>query len=639
MHVITTADELNDFVEYTLRQGAFVFDVETTGVFRRVPVVNDVSWISLATEGRTVVVPMGHPNGNFLRSKAYRRKNKETGGWDSFPAVFSPPPTQLTQREVFDILWPLFFSPDIIKIAHNATFDFLSIAKYYGRYPCAPYGDTLVAAWLLDENRQLGLKPLVNIRYGLDYDKKGTGKCVEIHPLATVARYAWLDARMTWLLWKYLRPQISRDSRLEEVWELEMDVLETLLHMQSHGAPVDVESMEELRKELRARLVDVEGRVYKRAGTVFNLGSVPQKQCVLYGSDGEGLDPKKLTPGGLKKQRSGSALTLSDYSTDDEALKSHKGNPLVDSILEYQEIAKIKQTYLDGYLGTDEKPSIIFNGRVYPTFAQYGTVTGRFSCRAPNLQNIPARGDIGKKIRDFFIAPPGNVLLVADYGQIELRILAHYCRDGKLYEGFMNGIDAHTATAAAIFGVAPEDVTKEQRGIAKPMAFAIMYEAQEDRVASMLDKPVKYARHILDLHRKEFPEVYEFKANLLKVATGREDPHIRTLLGRYRRLPDLRSANFGRKSAAQRQLTNSVCQGGNADLIKVAMVRVMKNRPDWFHLLLTVHDELICTVPRDKAQEGAKFLEWAMVGEGIQELIRVPIITDVKVCDRWSEGK
>lgn len=638
-YIVTDLDDLNTFVWHAFSVGEFVFDVETFGEFRSVPAVNQVSWLSLATAGMTIVVPMGHPNGNTCISKATRRKNKETGEWDHFPAVFTPPPAQLDVAGVFAALHPLFFSPSVTKIAHNATFDFLTVAKYLGDYPCAPYGDTIVAAWLLNENRLLGLKNLTKERYKLTYDSENVGKCVEAHEFWKVARYAWLDARMTWLLWQHYKPQLSQDEGLQYIWGLEMDVLACLLHMQSHGMTVDVASMQSLREDLSARLVDVESRVYKSAGTVFNLGSVPQKQELLYGPDGQQLDPKKLTPGGFKKKKAGKSLTFKDYSTDDEALKPHKGNAVVDAILEYQELAKIKQTYLDGYLGTDEKPSIIFDGRVFPTFAQYGTVTGRFSCRSPNLQNIPARGEVGQKIRDFFVAPPGRSLLVADYGQIELRILAHYCRDGKLYEGFMAGIDAHTATAAAIFGVAPEDVTKPQRAAAKGMAFAIMYDAQEERVAAMIGCSVREARRILSLHEKEMPEVYEFKSRLLRTTSGRKDPHIRTLLGRYRRLPDLRSLNRAKQAAARRQLTNSVCQGGNADLIKLAMTRLHKNRSSWLDIHLTVHDELIVSVPLGWEEDGAELLKWAMVGPGIQELLRVPIITDVKVCSRWSEGK
>lgn len=632
---------LAQFITKAEAAGAFAFDVETMGAHRGRPVANDVRWLALATDGMTVVVPLGHPNGNRIVKKGTRKKNKDTGKFDIFPPVWSDPPCQLTADEVFYHLRKLF-SSNLVKIAHNASFDLLSVAKYLGHIPPPPYADTMVGAQLLDENRLKGLKNLVIQRYGVRYDTEDVGKCIEKHAFWKVARYAWLDARFTWLLWRYFMPLLREDSRLFDVWELEMGTLEAICEMGATGAYVDVPAMREFRDELSARLPGIESRVYKAAGTYFNLGSVPQKQAILYGPDGVGLKPTNLTKGGKAKRKAGKPLAYTDYSTDDEALKKHAGHPLVEAIFEYQEVTKIKSTYLDAYLGTDEKPSIVFDGRVYSKFNQVGAVTGRFSSSDPNLQNVPSRGQYGKRMRGFYIAPRGFVLLVADYGQIEKRILAHYCRDGKLYEGFMNGIDAHTTTACALFHVAPEHVTPFMRNnIAKSLGFAVDYGAEEERVATMAGIPVKEARAFLAQHEREFPEIYDFKERLLTEAMKRPVPHIRTLLGRYRRLPDLRSPVFWKREAAKRQLLNSVCQGGNADLTKLAMVRHKRNRPEGLDtkLILTVHDELIATVPEDQVEAGVEHMQWAMTGPGIQELLRVPIITDVKVCRRWSEGK
>lgn len=637
-YVVADVERLYEFRDRALAEGAFAFDVESTGEHRGIPQVNDVTWLSLATEGKTIVVPMGHPNGNRVITKARRYKNKDTGEWVQVPAVFSPPPEQLGPVTVFSALNRLFFSPDVIKVAHNATFDLLSVAKYLGEPPCPPYGDTMVAGWLLDENRLKGLKPLVKARYGLDYDQENVGKAVEKHEFWKVARYAWLDAKMTWLLWKYFLPLLAADPKLWSVWELECNLIPSLLDM-GVGMTVDVSAMEDLRTELSDRLIGVEKNVYKAAGTIFSLGSVPQKQQVLYGPNGAGLKPSKLTPGGLKKSRAGSALTLSDYSTDDEALKEHRGHPLVDSILEYQEVAKIKQTYLDGILGTEKKPAIVFDGKVYAKFNQTGCVTGRFSSNSPNLQNIPARGDVGKLIRDSYIAPDGHVLIIADYAQIELRILAHYCRDGKLYEGFINGIDAHTATASALFHVAPEDVTPFMRQVAKQLNFAIVYGAGVDLVAAKANISTREAEKFFKFHEVEFPEIYDFKERLLTEALKRPVPHVRSLMGRCRRLPDLRSPIYKKRKAAERQLCNFICQGTNADLTKLAMVRFHQRKPAEAHMHMTVHDELVASIPAQQAAAGVEALEWAMTGPGIQELLRVPILADVKVCSKWSEGK
>lgn len=625
--IITDSRSLFQTIKYFKKQDSFALDVETVGPHRGVPSQNEITWVSLATRGAAVSIPCGHPNGDVLLSKAHRFKDKITGAWEHAPAVYDAPPAQLRPGQVFEALETLLFS-DRTKIAHNATFDFLSVAKYYGdRYPPPPYGDTIVAAQLLDENRSFGLKNLVKQRYGLAYDPDEVGKKVEAHPFSTVARYAWLDARMTWLLWEQLRPRLTWEN-LDKIWDLEMGVLECLLHMQLAGAPIDVDALKELRTDLSVQVAITESKVYKLAGRIINLASVPQKQAVLYGPppDGLGLRP-------LVRTKTGAPSTAAD------ALEAYRKVPLVSDLLEYQELSKLLGTYVDGYLGTDTKPSIIFDGKIYPSYAQYGTVTGRFSCRTPNVQNWP-RPDTewGRRIRDLFEPPPGYVLLVADYAQIELRILAHFAGKGRLWQGFWDGLDAHTTTASVVFGVAPEDVTREMRQIAKGLAFAILYGAHEERLAAMAKISERRAKQFMATHEREFPEIYAYKADLLRTVRGRRPvPHLRTLLGRKRRLPDLLSRAGGIRSRAERQLVNSHIQGSNADITKLAMVRFHRTR-DCMQLMLTVHDELAVLCPRDFAEKGAEILHEAMAGQEMQ-LLSVPLTTDVKICARWSEAK
>ncbi|WP_052682111.1 DNA polymerase [Saccharothrix sp. ST-888] len=626
--LVLTRDDLHEVVDYFSARDEFAFDVETSGRDRGVAAVNNVTWMSLATHGAATVIPLGHPNGYELLRKASWRKNKATGERENLPAQFSDPPTQLRPSQVFEALRPLFFS-NRTKIAHNATFDLLSIAKYYGGYPPPPYGDTIVAAWLLNENRPLGLKPLTKARYGLDYDHENVGKCVEAHPFGTVANYAWLDAKSTWLLWRHMRPQIDADG-LAPIWGLEMDVLDCLLHTQAPGTPVDIAALNSLRDDLRRELVGREAGVYRAAGKVFNLGSTPQKQALLYGPppEGQGLQPRRFTKTGAP-------------STDADALGFHKGNPLVDEILGYQELATILHTYVEGYLGDNEgRPSQVFDGRIYPSFAQYGTVTGRFSCRSPNVQNWPRPDTVwGKRIRDLVEPSPGSRLLVADYAQIELRILAHFAGPGRLWQGFWDGMDAHVATAAAVFGVPPEEVTKAMRQVAKGLAFAIIYGAGPGKLADMAGISVAKARGFMRTHEREFPEVYRYKDEILRTVRGRRpQPYLHTLLKRRRRLPDLLSPVAALRSRAERQVVNSHIQGTNADMTKLAMVRFNKTRLPGMQLLLTVHDELAVLCPTEIAEEGAKVLHEAMAGEDMQ-LLGVPVLTEVKICERWSEAK
>ena len=626
MQLITDTRQLEDAVSYFRTQDSFAYDVETTGQYRGVPAVNEVAWISLATHGECVVIPMGHPNGYNLLSKATRRKNKRTGEWEHIPAQWDEPPPQLRPSTVFDALEELLFG-DQTKIAHNAPFDLLSVAKYYkGKYPTPPYGDTIVAAWMVNENRPLGLKPLDKERWGLVYDTEEVGKCIEKHPFGSVADYAYMDAKTTWLQWRKLRPAITAEG-LEDMWALEMGVLECLLHMGA-GVPVDIHALTELRSRLRERMTDCEADVYRAAGRVFNLGSVPQKQKVLY--EEQGLRPRKLTKKGAP-------------STDAEALAPYAGrNAVVDAILSYQEVSKILSTYVEGYLGNPEedKPTQIFGGRIYPMLKQYGTVTGRFSCSTPNVQNWPrADTEWGKAIRDLIEVLVGHVLLVADYAQIEQRILAHFAGEGALWQGFWDGVDAHTATAAAVFGVAPEDVTKQMRQVAKAIAFAINYGAGAQKVADMSHTTLRRAKQILATHEKQFPEVYRYKAKLLRtVRSRRPEPYLRTLLGRKRRLPDLLSYDHGLRAKAERQVVNSHIQGSNADITKLALVRLHHNLRPGMQILLTVHDEIAVMCPEDIAEEGARILEDAMAGPEMQ-LLSVPVTTDVKICKRWSEAK
>ncbi|MFJ4739048.1 DNA polymerase [Streptomyces sp. NPDC088775] len=626
MHqLVTTLDQLHDVIEYFEGRDGFAFDVETTGPHRGVPAVNEITWLSLATDGACSVIPLGHPNGYNLLRKATRRRNKTTGEWEHIPLLFDEPPKQLRPSQVFGALENLFFS-DRTKVAHNAPFDLLSVAKYFpGRgFPPPPYGDTIVTAWMLNENRMLGLKALDRERYNLDYDHDDTGKCVEKHPFGQVQDYAWLDGRTTWLQWKDMRPQITAEG-LEDMWALEMDVLHCLLHM-GQGVPVDIAALKELRTRLRAEMEHAEAEVYRAAGRVFNINSTPQKQKILY--EEQGLKPRKLTKKGAP-------------STDAEALEPYKGrNEFVSALLNFQDVNKILSTYVEGYLGTDEKPTQIFGGRIYPMLKQYGTVTGRFSCSAPNVQNWPRAETVwGKAIRDLVDPIPGFKLLVADYAQIEQRILAHFAGKGALWQGFWDNIDAHTATAAAVFGVAPEDVTKQMRQVAKAIAFAINYGAGPQKVADMSHTTLRRAKQILATHERQFPEVYAYKRKLLRtVRSRRPEPYLRTLLGRKRRLPDLLSYDKGRRAKAERQVVNSHIQGSNADMTKLALVRLHKSLLPDMQILLTVHDEIAATCPAEYAEEGARVLHDAMAGAEMQ-LLSVPVTTDVKICDRWSEAK
>lgn len=661
--VILTKQRLDRAVKYFLKYDAFAFDVESQGEHRGVPTRNDVTWIALATYGHTIVIPMGHPNGSRVLQRATRRKNKVTNKFDMIPAVFDEPPRQLTPSEVFEALRPLFFSGRT-KIAHNATFDLISVAKYYDNtVPPGPHEDTIVIQHLLNENLlSKKLKDLIVKYFDVKYDHEDVGRFIEGHPFNTVAHYSYMDARYTWLLWRLLRPLIHEEDptgrTLEQIYEdVEAPLIEVLCAMGMEGAPVDEEVLRELEEDLSVRLVECEANVYRAAGDRFNLNSSQQKAKMLFlpkAEGGQGLKPKVPTKGGKKKLDSGQKLDLTDYSTAADVLEDrYVGNELVDAILSYQEINKLLSTYVQGYLGVEgdpKKPCRLFDGRVHTDLVQYGTVTGRFSSREPNLQNIPRPDtELGNKIRGLFRAPAGKRLVVADYGQIEMIILAHLIGYGALYEGIKKGMDPHSATAAGLVGIDPVEFmkmvaaedpkAKAARQAAKGVNFAVVYGAGPEKVAAMAGVTLAEAKRFLQVHQQQFPEIYAFKDYVLKVARERKLPSIRTILGRVRRLPTLRSNDYSTRGYAERQAVNSLIQGSAADIIKLAMLRLHESLEPGMNLILSVHDELVVLCDEDVSDRCADIVREAMLGDEISSLLKVPLSTDVKVVQRWSEAK
>lgn len=627
--VILTERDLDEAISAFEKQSAFAWDIETVGARREHPVYNELAWLSMATFRRTVAIPMGHPNGDVMTAPPARRKDKVSGKFVQIPAVYDAPPPQLTREQVIERIRPLMES-DRLKIGHGQVFDCASVAKYLGTPPAPPFADTLVGAWMLNENyKRFGLKEVVTRRYKVAYDPDHTGRCVEAHPLGKVARYALLDAKFPWMMWSSQRAALRKQG-LEKIFGLEMDLLAVLIDMRLAGAAVDEDALRALEGELAEQLECAVAAVYKAAGMCFDLGSVPQKQKILYGpkdAGGQGLKPSHLT----KKNAP---------STDADALKAHPGNPVCQALLAYQELHTLQATYVHGYLGTEEKPGALVGGRIHCDFVQYGTRTGRFSARNPNLQNVPRPGKpLSTRIRGLFVARPGTKLIVADYGQIELRVLAHFLGRGALYEGFHAGIDAHTATASSVFHVPPEQVTKDWRQVAKAINFAIVFLAGEVTVAGMAGISVREARRILAEHEARNPEIYEFRRHVIETCRRQAEPHITTLLGRKRRLPEIKYRNDDIRAFAERQAVNSKIQGSAGDLIKLGMVRAHRTLPTGARLVLTVHDELVVEAEHAVVAEAEAALREAMLGDGIANLLTVPLTSDIVVCNSWAEAK
>lgn len=652
--VILDETRLEEVTDYFLTQPGFSFDFESQGENRGVCHLNDLSWLSMSTKGCTVVIPFGHPIGSKIigshkERRQYGGEGPKAGTYYNATVLdYEPPPRQISRENVFEIIRRLFFRENIIKSAHGAVFDIASSAKYFGEVIPPPYNDTVIQSWLLDDNRMRnGLKYLARDLYGFYYDDEEVGKRIETYPFSKVAHYSYCDAIYAEMLRRRFTPQIEAEG-LTPVYELEMDVLSVVAGMRLAGSHVDVKRLEELREELAERREDKSSEVFSAAGRTFNLNSTRDKQAVLFGlveEGGQGLEPWKMTDTGKKQVKAGEKCT--NWSTDDEVLESYPTNPVATRLREFQEVNKLLSTYVLSYLGEPEKdrPPQIYDERIFADFVQYGTNTRRFSCRKPNLQNIPRPDtELGKLIRGAWNADPGYKLIVGDYGQIELVMFAHYAGRGPLYEGFWNGMDPHQVTA---------DQLEIERQLGKQLNFSMSFGAGLKLVASMLGVDLDLARSILGDHRRAFPELYELKEEIVETCRNRDPHYVRTLLGGMRRLPDIslfaprgaskeyREKVNGLRARAERQAVSAVIQGSAADLIKLAMVRAdaMCADTDGTHLILTVHDEIVMTAREDNAEEAAAILESAMLGPGIQKLISVPLTADIKIVDRWSEAK
>ncbi|MFI6495927.1 DNA polymerase [Nonomuraea typhae] len=644
-NVVLTTEHLDHVVKHFERFGAFAFDTEGIGQYRGVPAHTQITWLSMATHGMSVAIPMGHERGDRIIGERKEPYETKTGRIQQRTVkIWEPAPEQLRPSQVFSALEPLMFS-DRIKVCHNAPFDLGSVAKYYdGNAPSKPWFDTYINSVLVDENRLNGLKPRTKELYGVSYDTESVGRCVEKHPFSTVARYAYMDAKYTWLM--YLRERgLCEQYGLQGVLALETDVIETVLEMILAGAPINGSVLAGFGKVLDARLVGIEAEIYRAAGKQFNLNSPKQKAELFYSpkvEGGLGLKPKSLTPGGKKKYKRGEELLVTDFSTDSKSLQPHAKHPVIAGVLKYQKDDKLKSTYVDGVLGVaddPDKPCLVVDGRVHSSFNQMGARTGRWSSNGPNLQNIPSRGEDGKVIRSAYQALPGHKLVIADYGQIELVLLAHFIGFGAMFDGFHNGVDPHTMTASLIFGVPPEEVTKEQRTICKAINFGIVYGAGPSTLSEMAGIGAQAMKGHLSDHRDEFPEIYSYRSHVIETARRQDPPHTRTLLGRMRRLPDLVSYDDELRAAAERQIFNSKIQGSGGDVIKLAMVRLLPLLPEDAELVMTVHDELVVHGPEQQVPQIVSALREAMLGESIQELLRVPLTSDVSVVDTWSAAK
>jgi DNA polymerase I len=414
------------------------------------------------------------------------------------------------------------------------------------------------------------------------------------------------------LLAPAMAERVDRSGVRSLLEDVELPLARVLARMQAAGVAVDVAYLGELSESMGDRMRALEEEIYVHAGEEFNLNSPPQLRVVLY-------DRLKLRPG--KRTKTG-------YSTDADTLeKLRHEHPIVDALLQYRELSKLKSTYLDAL-----PPLVGRDGRIHTTFNQVAAATGRLSSVNPNLQNIPIRGETGRQVRKAFVATPGHTLVVADYSQIELRVLAHLSGDRALAEAFASDTDIHAATAGKVFGLPPDQVDAELRRRAKVVNYGLAYGMNAFGLATRLGIPPDEAQEFIDAYFAGFPRIREFLDHQVAVASA--EGFTATILGRRRYLPELQSPNPRIRNLGRRMALNAPIQGSAADIMKLAMIRVdaaVDTMPA--SMVLTVHDELVFEATENAAEEVAEAARKEM--ESAYEL-SVPLRADVGIGRDWA---
>ena len=488
-------------------------------------------------------------------------------------------------KHILEKLKPLFEDETITWIGQNLKYDFL-VLKWYGVILKGKTFDTMLAHYVIEpEGRRsmdilseqfLGYAP-VSIENLIGKKGKNQGTMRDV-PLDQITEYAAEDADITYQLKECFEPLLTKREVKRVFEEVENPLMQVLVDMEFEGVKVDEQFLNEYSKVLEADIKISEERVFEQAGVRFNLASPKQLGEVLF--DILKIDPK------AKKTKTG------QYATGEDVLaKLAAKHKIVDDILNFRELSKLKSTYVDAL------PAIVNSktGRIHTSYAQAVAVTGRLSSTNPNLQNIPIRSERGREVRKAFIPrEPARILVSADYSQIELRVVAAISGDPNMCDAFKQGKDIHTATAAKVYGIAEADVTKEQRYKAKSVNFGIIYGQGAFGLAENLGISRTEAKEIIDNYKKEFPNIQLYMDQQINKA--KEQGFVETLMGRKRWLRDINSSNFTVRGFAERNAINSPIQGSAADMIKLAMIKIhreMKKQHWESKMILQVHDELV----------------------------------------------
>ena len=535
----------------------------------------------------------------------------------------TPLPDGTSTEQVLRLVAPLL-EADGEKVGQNVKYDWLVMARH-GIRVAGPFFDTMVAHYLIAPEEPHGLDPLARRELGYQtipisslIGKGKEAKSMREVPPVDVAPYACEDADITLQLSAALRSQLEGAGVKQLAHDLEFPLVPVLSRMELAGIKLDEAALKELSAQTAEDLVELESQIFERAGEEFNIGSPAQIGTILF---------DKLGLPVISKTSTGKPSTKESVLTELAAEHDLPG-----LILDWRELAKLKSTYIDA-LGELVHPE---TGRIHTSYSQTTAATGRLSSSKPNLQNIPIRTARGREIRRAFIAPQDHVLLSADYAQIELRILASLAGDEAMKQAYIDGEDIHTRTAARVFGVRPEEVTREQRTKAKEVNYGIPYGISAFGLAARLRCSRGEAQELIDTYNRGFPAVASFLVE--QVEKAREQGYAETLLGRRRYLPDINARNRNVRSAAERVAVNMPIQGTQADMIKRAMISVDRKLNEGGYgtrMLLQVHDELVLEVPMDEVEAVR-----AMVVKEMSEALplQVPIEVSTGIGSNWLEA-
>jgi DNA polymerase-1 len=592
-HLVDTPEKAENLAGLLRKQSSFCFDTETTGTD---PNKAEIVGISFSWKtGEAWYVPL---------SENYHRATQQL-------SVFKP----------------MLEDEKVEKTGQNIKYD-ISVLRWYDVVVKGRFFDTMIAHYLLEPDRRhnmdylaetyLHYKPVsIESLIGKKGKKQGSMRDV---PLDEIKEYAAEDADITLQLRKVFEPKLKETGTEKLFVETEMPLVPVLASMEAEGVKVDTETLARFSEELSKEIAAVEKEIFDMAGTEFNIASPKQLGEVLF-------ERLKLS-GKPKKTKTG------QYSTGEDVLtRLAYRHPIVEKILEYRSLTKLKSTYVDTL------PKLVSerDGRIHTSYNQAVAATGRLSSNNPNLQNIPIRTERGREIRKAFV--PRNkeyILLAADYSQIELRIIAHLSRDEAMMEAFRQGLDIHTATAARVYGVPVDQVSREMRRHAKTVNFGIIYGISAFGLSERLKIPRREAAEIIENYFEKYPGIRRYMKQTIEFA--RKHGYVETILGRRRYLSDINSANGVVRAYAERNAINAPIQGSSADMIKIAMINIfnaMQKQNMKSKMILQVHDELVFDAHKTEAEALKQLVEDKMKNA---LKLDVPVVVDINTGNNWLEA-